>query len=76
MDLNQLFQVALGVNQPWFIDSVYLDELKNSVEIKIDFTVGSTFKCPNCANECTAYDSKEKALSEFCRNANLGRYRL
>jgi transposase len=60
MDLNQIFQVALGINQPWFIDSVGLDELNNSVEIKIDFTASSRFNCPNCANKCTIYDSKEK----------------
>ena len=60
MEFNQIFQVALGINQPWFVDSVRLDESSNNLEIKIDFTSGALFKCPGCDAECGAYDSKEK----------------
>jgi hypothetical protein len=26
MELNQLFQVALGINSPWYIEGVRLDD--------------------------------------------------
>lgn len=60
MELNQLFQVALGINSPWYIDAVQLDDGSKNLEIKINFTVGSKFSCPNCKSECTAYDTQEK----------------
>lgn len=60
MELNQLFQVALGINSPWYIDGVHLDELSNNLEIKINFITGAKFNCPNCQSECSAYDTREK----------------
>lgn len=60
MELNQLFQVALGINAPWYIDNVHLDELSNNLEIKIDFTSGAKFNCPTCQSECSSYDTSEK----------------
>jgi len=60
MEYNQLFQVALGINSPWYIKNVHLDTAINSLEIKVDFESGAKFKCPECSNECTAYDTTEK----------------
>ena len=60
MELNQLFQVALGINSPWYIETVQLDDAQKNLEIKINFTVGAKFPCPNCKSECTAYDTVEK----------------
>lgn len=60
MEFNQLFQVALGINEPWFIDSVTLDKSKNNLEIKIDFIAGSIFECSHCGTGCSAYDTREK----------------
>lgn len=60
MELNQLFQVALGISSPWYIEAVQLDDGKKNLEIKINFTVGAKFHCPNCKSECTAYDTQEK----------------
>jgi transposase len=60
MELNQLFQVALGINSPWYIEGVRLDDANKKLDIKIDFTVGAKFSCPNCQSECTAYDTTEK----------------
>ena len=58
--MNQLFQVALGITSPWYIETVQLDETKKNLEIKINFTVGAKFPCPNCKSECTGYDTQEK----------------
>ena len=60
MELNQLFQVALGINSTWYIETVQLNDSKKNLEIKINFTVGAKFPCPNCKSECTGYDTQEK----------------
>lgn len=60
MELNQLFQVALGINSPWYINNVTLDDASKNLNIKIDFTIGAKFSCPNCQSSCAAYDTTEK----------------
>ncbi len=59
-EFNQLFQVALGINSPWFIENVHLNENSANLEIKINFTPGAKFACPTCSSECSAYDTREK----------------
>jgi transposase len=60
MEFNQLLQVALGISSPWFIETIYLDEQTNNLEIKIDFKAGAKFACPNCNTECSVHDTKER----------------
>ena len=60
MEFNQLFQVALGIRSPWFIEKVQLNEQTNNLEIKVDFTPGAKFACPVCNTECPCYDTTEK----------------
>lgn len=60
MELNQLFQVALGVNSLWNIEGVDLNDNKKELEIKIDFSNGAKFSCVNCKSECGAYDTSVK----------------
>lgn len=60
MELNQLFQVALGINNPWYIENVHLDESSNNLEIKINFIAGAKFNCPGCSAECSVHDTREK----------------
>ena len=60
MEFNQLFQVALGLQSPWFIEDVRLEQQTNSVEIKINFNAGVKFACPSCHAECSVHDTKEK----------------
>jgi len=60
MEFNQLLQVALGINSPWYVESVQLDDTHKNIEIKINFTAGNKFNCPHCKAECSAYDTREK----------------
>lgn len=60
MEFNQLFQLALGLQNPWFIEDVCLDQQTNSVEIKINFKAGAKFTCPSCNTDCSVHDTKEK----------------
>jgi transposase len=58
--LSRFVWVALGISSPWFIETVHLDEQTNSLEIKINFTSGAKFACPNCNTECSVHDTMER----------------
>jgi len=58
-DLN-LFQLALGLESPWYVSSSLFDVDKKRLDIRIDFKPGSTFTCPHCGREgVKAYDTAE-----------------
>lgn len=61
MKTNQFFQVALGIDNPWYIKDVKLDKDINNLTINIDFEVGSKFNCPVCDEVCTVYDTRQKS---------------
>lgn len=60
MDTNQLFQVALGIDKPWYIKEVKLDKEANNLTLNIDFEIGAKFNCPSCDEMCPVYDTKQK----------------
>jgi hypothetical protein len=63
LDTNQIFAAALGINNPWFIESVDFSESAKTLEIKLDFKKGSKFPFINAdgsIESCTAYDTVEK----------------
>jgi transposase len=63
LDTNQIFASALGINNPWFIESVNFSESAKILEIKLDFKKGSKFPFINAdgsIESCTAYDTVEK----------------
>jgi hypothetical protein len=37
MNTNILFETALGIKLPWYIESINLDEDKKRLDIKINF---------------------------------------
>jgi len=56
----ELFQLALGLQEPWFVSSSSFDVNKKRLDIKIDFFPGSTFCCPECGcSGVKAYDTSE-----------------
>ena len=58
---NDLFQLALNIQHPWFIDRIEFDPKKKHLDIWIDFLPGSDFVCPVCNRpDCKAYDTSEK----------------
>jgi transposase len=55
-----LFQLALGLENPWFVSSSTFDVDKKRLDIRIDFKPGSTFTCPHCGQKgVKAYDTTE-----------------
>ncbi len=55
-----LFQAALGIQVPWMIKEIRSNEANHELHITLDFVKGATFSCPECAQACKAYDTKER----------------
>jgi transposase len=58
---NDLFQLALGITQPWFVASSGFDADKKRLDIQLDYKSGSRFDCPECkVAGCPVHDTIEK----------------
>ena len=44
---NQLFEAALGIKSPWFVQAVAFDASQRRLTVGIDFAPGSRFAHPN-----------------------------
>jgi len=74
MNEVELFQMALGLADPWRVVRSSFDVEKGRLDIKIDFPRGSRFCCPVCGELCAAYDTSDKTwrhLSFFQHEAYL-----
>ncbi|MEJ5211994.1 MAG: ISL3 family transposase [Burkholderiales bacterium] len=57
---NQLFEAALGVSPPWFVQGVDFDAAKRTLTIRIDFAAGSRFAHPAAAGLHPVHDTQVK----------------
>ena len=77
MDNRQLFATALGLADPWYVESVELapQELggPDVLQIRIDFRKGATFPCSidGCSHSCQVHDTVEKTW----RHLNFFQYK-
>ena len=74
MNEVELFQMALGLADPWRVVRSSFDVEKSQLDIKIDFPRGSRFRCPVCGELSAAYDTSDKTwrhLSFFQHEAYL-----
>jgi transposase len=56
-----LFQLALGLSEPWRVVSVEFDAAARRLDLRIDFPKGSRFACPECGREgLGVHDTEEK----------------
>jgi transposase len=56
-----LFQRALGLEDPWEVVGVEFDAEQRRLDLRIDFPKGSRFACPECSLAgCEVHDSEEK----------------
>jgi transposase len=61
MSTKDLFSIALGIEEPWFVKDITFDSEKRRLDIILDFKRGSRFNCPECGTEnCTIHDTKER----------------
>ena len=50
-----LFQMALGLISPWFVDRSEFDADEKRLDLYIDFSRGGRFTCPECErDDCAA----------------------
>jgi transposase len=70
-----LFQRALGLEDPWTVVDLEFDAGKRRLDLRIDFPKGSRFACPECgAGGCKVHDTEEKTwrhLNFFQHDAYL-----
>lgn len=75
MKQEELFASAIGVESPWYIKSINLDQEKGELNIEIDFPKGSEFEYTNEATgdikRYKAYDTSIKVW----RHMNFFQYR-
>jgi transposase len=56
-----LFQMALGLETPWFVDRTEFDAEAKRLDLYLDFRKGGRFRCPECGKGgCPAHDTSEK----------------
>ena len=56
----QLFESALGVSEPWYVQTVDFDSAKKTLTIGIDFRAGSRFAHPAAAGAHPVHDTQIK----------------
>ncbi len=59
---NQLFEAALGIAAPWFVEGVDFDAAQRQLTIKVNFPPGTRFAHPKAAGRHPVYDTETKRL--------------
>lgn len=57
---NQLFEAALGVTKPWYVQGINFDAGKRVLTITIDFVAGSRFAHPEVTGLHPVHDTQTK----------------
>ena len=60
MNSNLLFEAALSIESPWFIQDVKFSKEKKTLDIHIDFTKGSRFSIEGIGNNLKVHDTVVK----------------
>ena len=59
---NQLFEAALGIKAPWYVQSVDFDAGKRQLTIAVDFVAGSRFGYASVAGEHPVHERSPRLL--------------
>src|SRR5215469_12834733 len=59
---NELFETALGIKAPWFVQAVNFDASQRRLTIDVDFPRGTRFSHPEVAGEHPVHDTQIKQL--------------
>jgi transposase len=59
---NQLFEAALGITKPWYVNGVDFDAAKKTLTISVDFVAGTRFPAPGVAGVHPVHDTQIKRL--------------
>jgi transposase len=61
MATNELFSLALGLEEPWQVTDFQFDPEKRRLDLTIDFKRGAHFSCPECSKpECAVHDTNTR----------------
>ena len=63
MDMNAIFEQALGVVEPWYVEAIDFNLAEKKLDIKLNFRKGSEFVIKfddGTEEQCKAYDTLEK----------------
>jgi len=55
-EVLKVFKALLGLEEPWRIKSVSIEEQPKRVDIEIEWPSGHTLVCPECGKACATYD--------------------
>ncbi|MCY3737486.1 MAG: ISL3 family transposase [Gemmatimonadaceae bacterium] len=56
-----LFEQALGLERPWYVERTEFDAGQRRLDLYLNFEVGGTFACGGCGGAgCKAYDTAQK----------------
>jgi transposase len=59
---NQVFEAALGIVEPWYVQGVDFDAAAKTLTISIDFVAGSRFAHPQAPGLHPVHDTQSKRL--------------
>lgn len=60
MDEKQLFRLALGLAEPWYVESLDFSAENNRLDITLNFEKGNQFPCPECGVHCPIHDTDQR----------------
>jgi transposase len=59
---NQLFEAALGIAKPWYVQGVDFDAARKTLTIRVDFVAGTRFPAAGAAGLHPVHDTQTKRL--------------
>lgn len=59
---NQLFEMALGIAEPWYVQGVDFDAAEKTLTISVDFIAGTRFAAAGVAGVHPVHDTHTKRL--------------
>src|SRR5580700_9008265 len=59
---NKLFEAALGIVKPWYVNGVDFDAAKKTLTIGVDFVAGTRFPAAGVAGVHPVHDTQIKRL--------------
>ena len=57
---KELYQQILGIQRPWFVESVKLDKESEEIQIKVGLKGPVVLCCPDCDKAMPGYDKRER----------------
>lgn len=52
----EMYQVALGIQEPWYVSYRDLDTEEATLHVGLNFRRGAEFACPTCGKTCKVFD--------------------